>query len=80
MPASLSIDHTGAAVNLPPFSNPFPHTQVHLRAGLLAAVVTSLVAAAVVLSVLLVWEIDSRAGAWLVVSGASNKKAQLLKE
>jgi hypothetical protein len=51
------------------------------RAGLLAAVVTSLVAAAaVVLSVLLVWEIDSRAGAWLVVSGASNKKAQLLKE
>ena len=41
---------------------------------------TSLVAAAVVLSVLLVWEIDSRAGAWLVVSGASNKKAKLLKE
>jgi len=50
------------------------------RAGLLAAVVTSLVAAAVVLSVLLVWEIDRRAGAWLVVFGASNKKAQLLKE
>ena len=44
------------------------------RAGLLAAVVTSLVAVAVVLSVLLVWEIDSRAGAWLVVAGASNKK------
>ena len=30
--------------------------------------------------VLLVWEIDSRAGAWLVVSGVSNKKTQLCKE
>ena len=43
-------------------------------------VVAVVVVVDVVLSVLLVWEIDSRAGAWLVVSGASNKKAQLLKE
>ena len=50
------------------------------RAGLLAPVVTSLVAAAVVLSVVLVWEVDSRAGVWLVVSAVSNKKTRLLKE